>query len=94
VSTSGGKFRLSWSDQDTVIQQWHELMEFPASSPQEALEHCLRALARQIGAVNATWVGAAREKDWERRNPLRSFAWLAAAHLSHASSHRCLAACP
>jgi DNA-binding CsgD family transcriptional regulator len=69
VNTSEGKLRLSWSDQNTVIQLWHELMEFPASSPQEALDHCLRALARQIGAVNATWVGAAREKDWESKSP-------------------------
>jgi len=44
-------------------------MEFPASSPQDALDHCLRVLAREVGAVNATWVGAAREKDWARRNP-------------------------
>jgi DNA-binding CsgD family transcriptional regulator len=69
VNPSGTNLRLSSSDQDAVIRLWHELMEFPASSPQEALEHCLRALARQIGAVNATWVGAAREKDWERKNP-------------------------
>lgn len=54
--------RLSWSDQDGIIRLWHELMEFPASSPQEALGHCLRTLAQRIGAVNATWVGAAREK--------------------------------
>lgn len=69
MSTSAASLHLTWSDQDAVIQLWHELMEFPASSPQEALEHCLRALAQYIGAVNATWVGAAREKDWERRNP-------------------------
>ena len=69
MSDSESRPQLSWCDQDTVIQLWQELMEFPASSPQEALEHCLRALARQIGAVNATWVGAAREKDWERKNP-------------------------
>jgi len=69
VNPSEGRLRLSGRDQDTVIRLWHELMEFPASSPQEALEHCLRAMAQEVGAVNATWVGAAREKDWERRNP-------------------------
>jgi len=69
VNPSGSRPRLSGRDQDIVIRLWHELMEFPASSPQDALDHCLRALAREVGAVNATWVGAAREKDWERRNP-------------------------
>ncbi|HEU0276392.1 MAG TPA: helix-turn-helix transcriptional regulator [Rhodanobacteraceae bacterium] len=60
---------LSWKDQDAIIVLWHELAEFPASAPQAALGHCLHALARQIGAVNATWVGVAREKDWARKNP-------------------------
>lgn len=69
MSTSEEKLRLSWRDQEAIIRLWHELMEFPASSPQEALDHCLRTLARETGAVNATWVGAAREKDWERKNP-------------------------
>ena len=44
-----------------MIQLWHELAEFPASRVQEALDHCLRTLSRQIGAVNAMWVGAVRE---------------------------------
>ena len=69
VSTSGGKLRLSWRDQDNVIRLWHELMEFPASAPQEALDYCLHALAREVGAVNATWVGAFREKNWEQSRP-------------------------
>ncbi|HTX75527.1 MAG TPA: LuxR C-terminal-related transcriptional regulator [Terracidiphilus sp.] len=70
VNPPEGRLRLSGRDQDNVIRLWHELMEFPASSPQDALDYCLRALAQEVGAVNATWVGAAREKDWERRNPL------------------------
>lgn len=63
------RIRLSWQDQDAIIALWHELTEFPASAPQEALGHCLRALAQQIGAVNATWVGVVREKNWESKNP-------------------------
>jgi DNA-binding CsgD family transcriptional regulator len=66
---SGDRPHLSWRDQDAVIQLWHDLTEFPVSCVQEALDHCLRALSRHIGAVNATWVGAAREKNWERKNP-------------------------
>lgn len=60
---------LSWRDQDAVIRLWNELAEFPASSPQDALEHCLRVLARQVGAVDATWVGVVREKNWQRSHP-------------------------
>jgi len=62
MNQSGIRLHLSWRDQDAIIQLWNELAEFPASSPQEALDHCLRALSRQIGAVNAMWVGAVREK--------------------------------
>lgn len=63
------RLRLSGRDQDTIIRLWHELMEFPASSPQDALDHCLRAVALHVGAINATWVGAAREKNWECNHP-------------------------
>lgn len=63
------RLHLSWRDQDAIIVLWHELTEFPASAPQDALDHCMRALARLTGAVNATWVGAVREKNWERKNP-------------------------
>ncbi len=61
--------RLSWKDQDAIVRLWHELAEFPASSPQEALGHCLRELTRMVGAVNCVWVGAAREKNWRRSAP-------------------------
>jgi hypothetical protein len=63
MSQSGIRLHLSSQDQDAIIQLWNELAEFPASSPQEALDHCLRTLSRQIGAVNAMWVGAVREKN-------------------------------
>ncbi len=62
MKQSGAKLHLSWRDQDEIIRLWNELNEFPASSPLEALDHCLRVLSRQIGAVNAMWVGAFREK--------------------------------
>lgn len=66
MSKPGVRPYLSWRDQEAVIRLWHELTEFPASSPQEALDHCLRALGSQIGAGNVTWVGAMREPGWER----------------------------
>lgn len=69
MNQSGASVHLSWRDQDAIIRLWHELTEFPASAPQDALDHCLHELSRQIGAVNATWVGAAREKNWESQNP-------------------------
>lgn len=73
---SGVRPHLSWQDQDAVIRLWHELAEFPVSSPQEALDHCLKALGHQIGAVNVTWVGAMREKNWERNaNSDRMLGW-------------------
>lgn len=69
MNAPGSRLHLSWRDQEAIIALWHELTEFPASAPQDALDHCLHALARQIGAVNATWVGVVREKNWECKNP-------------------------
>jgi DNA-binding CsgD family transcriptional regulator len=61
--------RLSWREQDAIIRLWNELAEFPASSPHEALSHCLSTLTRLVSGVNAIWVGAARDKEWERNSP-------------------------
>ena len=61
--------RLSWREQDAIIRLWNELAEFPASSPHEALNHCLSTLTRLVSGVNALWVGAARDRDWERSSP-------------------------
>lgn len=69
VKPSGVRPHLSWRDQDAIIRLWHELAEFPASSPQKALDHCLRTLGREVDAINATWVGAIRDKEWEHSRP-------------------------
>lgn len=69
MNVSGARPHLSWRDQDSIIRLWNELAEFPASSPQEALEYCLHALGGLVGAVNATWVGVFREKNWEQSRP-------------------------
>jgi len=69
MKVQGARPHLSWRDQDAIIRLWHELTEFPASSPQAALDYCLHALSRQVGAVNATWVGAFREENWEQSRP-------------------------
>jgi len=69
MNEPGARPQLSWQDLDAIIRLWNELAEFPASSPQDALNHCLRELGRRLGAVNATWVGAIREANWERDRP-------------------------
>ena len=82
---NGAQFRprLSWREQDAIIRLWNELAEFPASFPHEALSHCLSTLTRLVSGVNALWVGAARDKDWERNSPSDPLlGWR-----SHASMH-------
>ncbi len=47
-------------DHEEVYQLWDELADFGATSTDEALRHCMRALCDWIGADSAFWVGAVR----------------------------------
>ena len=60
---------LTWRDQSAVIRLWNELAEFPASSSQEALRHCLGSLAEMVGATNVFWLGSTRQAGWEKSAP-------------------------
>lgn len=51
---------LRSADLQALLGLWGELAEFPAAETDQALRHCLAALARLIGADNAIWIGADR----------------------------------
>ena len=58
-----GDNRVYVRDQDlqAIARLWRELSDFPAGQFDSALAHCLRELARMLGATNVLWVGAVRE---------------------------------